>query len=93
LHSAGPDADTDRDPNGDADRRLADDVAGDRDVAQVGTPAEHHAVERRALDDVAGRRHVGLDGDADAEAGRIGGVGALAGEVADDVAGDGQEGG
>src|SRR5581483_8039793 len=73
-----------------ADRRAADDVAGGGDVAQIRSPAQHHAETRCPVDDVAGGGDVRLNRDADAEARSLGRVGGLAGEVADDIAGDGR---
>src|SRR6185436_13254675 len=72
----------------DADRRLANDIAGRGDVAEVGTPSEKQPVERRTFDDVATHRRIGFNGDADAESGRVWLIGSFAGQVADNVGRD-----
>ncbi len=71
----------------DADIGLAHDVAGDGDVAQILSEAQHDAGGGRVLDHVSGHRRVRLHRDADAGAvTRVGAGRSFGQEIADDIA-------
>src|SRR5262245_64106583 len=75
------------DGHADADKAVADDVAGDGDIAQIFAPAGDDAEGGRVLNDIAGDGSVSLDIDADTGViVRRGADRALRHEIADDIA-------
>src|SRR5215471_510943 len=85
VHEGG--ACTGDDRHADAGKGLSDNVAGDRNVAQILAPACDNAKRRGILHHISGHRTVGLDIDADSSVVVwCGADRALRKEIADDVA-------